>query len=212
MTSSARVPTPPRARPAVLSLCPSTPPQVLPHPARLPRHSARRHRALPRGGREEDRAGMAADVGCTAVTAAPRSGCTALVAPVPRRQGGRRLALAVPQRARPLTAWAPLLAIGGSQGGRLADRDGGDAPAPPHGRGVGGWTGPLAALELQTRRARRRAGRLQTAARGARALALPLGRGRAPGGPGPPTAPLAVPQRRAGLCAPGRRVRTARQG
>ena len=74
-----------------------------------------------------------------------------------------------------------------------------------------GLKGPLSARARQTLRARRSAGLLPTAPRGALALPFPVGFGRAPPGVGVKAPTLAVQRRRLLVCEPLRQRRSARQ-
>jgi DNA invertase Pin-like site-specific DNA recombinase len=185
---------------------------VVTNQARRPLPYALRQRARQRGWRADARDVSAADVGLTAVTAAHRAGVNARVPHVTRSQGGLMLAREVTRLSRHLPEGSPLLDICGAKGGLSADRDGVDDPAPPHGRRLRGLKGTWSEMARQTIRARLTAGRLPTAARGALALALPRGLGRAPCGPGQKTPDLAVQPGSARIFAPVRRVHTARPG
>jgi DNA invertase Pin-like site-specific DNA recombinase len=159
---------------------------------RLQRHYALRQRALQLGWREDDIDVLDVDLGLTAVTAEHRAGFQDLVTHVTRSQVGLILSLAVTRLSRTLTDGYPLLDLCGDKGCLIADRDGVYEPAPPNGRLLLGLTGPLSAMEMPTSRARLPAGLLPKAARGALALALPIGLGRDPFGQVQKTPALAV--------------------
>lgn len=211
MSRSARVTTHHLARKALIDSRQSTPHQVLPTQESLQLPYALRQRALQLGWRTDDIDGIEADVGLTAVTAEHRAGCKDLVTQVTLSPVGSLLSLEVTRLSRHLTAWYPRLDICGDKGGLIADRDGVDAPATPNGRLWRGLQGTVSEREMPTLRARLTAGLLHTAARGALALALPIGRRRDPFGPVQKTPDLAGQHGLARICATVLRGHTARQ-
>jgi DNA invertase Pin-like site-specific DNA recombinase len=212
MSRSELITTPHLARNALISIRPSTPPPVLTHQESLQRPYALRQRALQLGWRADDLDVIEADWGLTAVTAAHRAGFKDLVPQVTLSQVGSMLSLEVTRLARHLTDGDPLLDICGDKGCLIADRDGVDDPATPHGRRVLGVKGTVSAMERQTIRARLTAGLLPQAARGDLALALPLGLRRDPFGQGQQTPDLAVQHCIALIFATVLRVHTASKG
>jgi DNA invertase Pin-like site-specific DNA recombinase len=200
------------ARNAIIAIRQSIPHQVLTNQESLQRPYALRQRALQLGWRADDLDVIEADVGRTAVTAAHRAGVNDLVTHVTRSQVGIMLSLEVTRLSRHLTDWYPRLDICGAKGCLIADRDGVSDPATPNGRRLLGLKGTWSEMERPTIRARLTAGRLHQAARGALALALPMGLGRDPCGQVQKTPDLEVQHGIARIFATVLRVHTARTG
>jgi hypothetical protein len=148
---------------------------VHPAPALRPQASLRLQDALTARARDggwaaEGREGRETAVGPRARRTRQREGFNACVGQVTLGQGGLLLSDAVTRLSRPCSDGDPRCDLGGDHGGWRADSAGGAAPAPAHGRGLRGFTGPLAAGARHPIRARMTAGLLPQAARGARAV------------------------------------------
>ena len=163
------------ARQAVMYLRPSTPHHVVSHQASRRWPDALGARAHQRGWPNEALDLLDDALGRTAATAHPRPGCKTLVAPGTLAQVGRIVSSDVPRRSRTCADGYPLLDLCGSKGGLMADGEGLDDPAPGNGRLLLGLQGTRSAGARHTRQARRTAGLIHKATRGALALTLPTG-------------------------------------
>jgi len=136
---------------------------------------ARREHAQHLGWPEERIEVVETDTGRTAQSTERRDGDTALLAEVALGQVGMVLRSERTRRSRHGTDGYPWLALGASQQGRMADRDGVDDAATPKGRLLVGMKGIVSERERHTLRGRLMAGVPQQAQRGDLALAFPAG-------------------------------------
>lgn len=163
------------ARKAVMYLRQSTPHQVVSPQESLRVQDALGERARQLGGPEAALDLMDDALGLTAAPAHHRAGFKTLIAQVTLEQVGRIVSSAVTRLSRTWSAGYPLLALCGDQGCVMADGEGIDDPATVNGRLLFGLKGTRSAWERHTMQARRHAGRLHNAARGALAWQLPTG-------------------------------------
>ncbi len=163
------------ARQAVIDLRQSPPHQVVSHPESRRLQYALGARAHQRGGPDEAIDLIDAALGLTAATAHHRPGFNTLVAQVTLEQVGLIVSYDVTRLSRNCADWYPRLDLGGDKGGLRAEGDGMYDPATVNGRLLLGLKGTRSAWERHTMQARRTAGLLHKATRGALALTLPTG-------------------------------------
>src|SRR6266536_1747791 len=198
------------ARKAVIYIRQSTPHQVLSHQESLRLQYALHDRARQLGWPDEAIAIIDDDLGLTAATAHHRAGFNTLVAQVTLEQVGLILSYDVTRLARNCSDWYPLLDLCGYKGCLIADGDGMYDPATVNGRLLLGLKGTRSAWERHTMQARRTAGLLHKATRGALALTLPTGLVRNGQGPVPQMPNQAAHARLSLVCEtffPGRSAR-----
>lgn len=164
-----------RARKAVISIRQSTPHQVVNHQESLRLQYALGERARQLGWPDAAIDSIADALGLPAATAYQRAGFNTLVAQVTLEQVGLILSYDVTRLSRHCSDWYPLLDLCGYKGCLIADGDGLDDPATVNGRLLLGLQGTLSEWERHTMKARRPAGLLHKAERGALALQLPTG-------------------------------------
>jgi DNA invertase Pin-like site-specific DNA recombinase len=199
-------------RNAVIDIRPATGHQVLTNPASLPLQHTMRDRAHQLGWPDEQLEVVAADVGRSAPSTAGRHGDQALLAAVALGHVGLVLSSESTRRSRHCTAWSPVLDLGASNPGLMADGEGVDDPSTPNGRLRLGMKGLLSDGERHTRRGRWLAGVPPKARRGDLARALPAGRLRLEEGPVVNEPELAVQPALMVVCQPCLVRKSASQG
>jgi hypothetical protein len=173
---------PPRRRQAVVSVRPSTRPQVCEPRESTARPYGRSATAQDWGGPAPLVEVSADELGTSGGSAPYRHGLPRLVADGALGQVGIVLGRAIARRARNQADCPPLLQLGGLPQPLLGDAEAMDARTPLHERLGLARKGPRSAAELLTRRARLQGGVRPKAARGALATTRPGGVGEAPTG------------------------------